>query len=112
MCRPTKATASRARLRWRPAVRKRGQAADPSRSEVRMPSTTTAVSSSVETAPAPLVVYQSSVSLTAQEPPVTACAVDDELARGVLAGACTPASEEAAEAEEDADDEDAAAVLA
>src|SRR6478752_9085874 len=74
-------TAVRERLRWRPVVRKRGQLGTSKRSEDRMPSTTTALKSTSETAPAPLVVYQRTVSFISaadQDPPETATPEPDE----------------------------------
>jgi len=66
-------------------VRKRGQPAAWTRSADRMPSTTTAVSKTRETAPAPRVVYQRRVSFNADQcdPPETTTPEPDEEVTGV-----------------------------
>src|SRR3989441_12146522 len=65
MCRARKTSVISARFRCRAGVRNRGQPELWNRSEESTPSTTTALSRIIETAPAPLVVYQRSVSFTA-----------------------------------------------
>src|SRR5260370_25830529 len=80
MCRARKISVSSARLRCRPAVRNRGQPAPWTRIVDSTPSTTTPLSMIIETAPAPLVVYQRRASVTGYEPPETATPeLDDEL---------------------------------
>jgi hypothetical protein len=73
----------RDRFRCRPVVKNRGQLGLWKRSEDKTPSTTTALRSTSETAPAPRVVYQRTVSVIGEgdyEPPETATPeLDDEL---------------------------------
>src|SRR5438132_3401561 len=76
MCSARKTRVSSARLRCRPVVRKRGHAALWTRIVDSAPRTTTPLSKIIETAPAPLVAYQRTVSVTKgryePEPPETA----------------------------------------
>src|SRR2546425_12281257 len=79
MCSARNTSVMRARFRWRPVVRNRGQLGLWTRRTVRIPSTTTAVSRMSVTAPAPRVVYQRSVSDTGQcEAPETTTPLPDE----------------------------------
>src|SRR5437899_2888001 len=84
MCSARKTRVSSARLRCRPVVRKRGHAALWTRIVDSAPRTTTPLSKIIETAPAPLVAYQRTVSVTKgryePEPPETATPeLDEEL---------------------------------
>src|SRR3989442_12146398 len=81
MCRARKTIAINAMLRCKPVVKNFGQPALWTRRAERTPSTTTPLSRISEAAPAPLVVYQRSVSLTAvgYEPPETATGELDEV---------------------------------
>ena len=77
MCRARNTSVIKARLRCRPVVRKRGQLSLWTRSVDRMPRTTTALRRISVTAPAPRVVYQRTLLLTAQrDPPVTTTPVE------------------------------------
>jgi hypothetical protein len=90
----------RARFRWRPTVRKRGQLVLWTRRTDRIPSTTTALRRTRLTAPAPRVVYQRRVSFKNQDPPETATAELEELVTGVVDD-CSP--DEVMVVEEDED---------
>src|ERR1700674_4075014 len=83
MCSARNTKVMRDRFRCRPVVKNRGQLGLWKRSEDKTPSTTTALRSTSETAPAPRVVYQRTVSVIGEgdyEPPETATPeLDDEL---------------------------------
>src|SRR2546423_15654657 len=69
MCSARKARVVSARLRWKPVVRKRGQAGVCHRMLETMPSTTTPLRRMSVTTPAPRVAYQRMVSLMPHQSP-------------------------------------------
>src|ERR1700693_6384148 len=113
MCRARNTMVMRARLRWRPTVRKRGHPVLWTRRTERIPSTTTALRRTRLTAPAPRVVYQRRVSFKNQDPPETATPELEELVTGVLDD-CRPDDEVLVEDEElvEGEEEEVVDVLA